>query len=119
MASTTDPPQSRTRLPDSTSISPPRESDLLRARKAGCRARFACLSGRDPTGEAATGRDGSRKTGDDLELLLLAVAEVVPDDDRSTRRRSAELCASYDRRMSTEAPEAAAGGSPMDAARGT
>jgi hypothetical protein len=63
--------------------------------------------------------DESRNTGDaDLALLLLAVAEVVPDDDGRLRDGRAELCESYDRRVSTEALEAAAGGFLLDAVPG-
>jgi len=39
----------------------------------------------------------------DLELLLLAVADVVPDDDDRLCERSAYLCDWYDWRPSTQA----------------
>ena len=67
----------------------------------------------------AAGRDESRNTGDaDLALLLLAVAEVVPDDDGGLGdgRQSVRVVRPG---VSTEAREVAAGGFPMDAGRGT
>ncbi len=49
----------------------------------------------DDRGLAASRPPESRTAGDvELELLLLAVAEIVPDDERLTPRRSAELCES-------------------------
>ena len=62
----------------------------------------------------------SRNIGDaDLPQRVLAVATVVPDDDVRLRDGSAELCESYDPRVSTQAREVAAGGSLMDARPGT
>jgi hypothetical protein len=64
--------------------------------------------------------DESRTAGGaDLELLLLAVAEIVPDDDAGLLDGPRELCESSDRRVSTEAREVAASGFLMDAGPGT
>jgi hypothetical protein len=55
----------------------------------------------------------------DLELLLLAVPEVVPADDVGLRDGPRELCESYHQRVSTETREVAAGGFLMDGGPGT
>ena len=67
----------------------------------------------------AAGRDESHNTGDaGLASLLLAVGEVVPDDDGGLGdgRQSVRVVRPG---VSTEAREVAAGGFPMDAGRGT
>ena len=67
----------------------------------------------------AAGRDESHNAGGaGLVLLLLAVGEVVPDDDGGLRdgRQSVRVVRP---RVSPEAREVAAGGLLMDAGRGT
>ena len=67
----------------------------------------------------AAGRDESHNTGDaGLASLLLAVGEVVPDDDDGLGdgRQSVQVVRPG---VSTEAREASAGGFPMDAGLGT
>ena len=55
-------------------------------------------------------KDESRNTGDaDLKLLLLAVAEVEPDDDVRLCERSADLCGSHNRRRSARLETASRG----------
>jgi hypothetical protein len=64
-------------------------------------------------GQAADARLESRDAiNADLKLLLLAVAEAVPDDDTRVCDKPADLCDWYNRRASTRAREVTAGGFP-------